>query len=132
MSDGENTPRKLPWLKEPWKPGQSGNPTGRPRGSRNKLGTAFIEALHDDFHEHGVAVIEEVRKERPHEYLKVVASLLPKELHVKDVSIDDLTDDELGDILTGIRSLIAGGGEAKARKRARAPVGDKPPGEQLN
>jgi hypothetical protein len=35
----------------PFKPGQSGNPDGRPRGSRNKLGEAFVQALADDFSE---------------------------------------------------------------------------------
>ena len=30
-----------------WQPGQSGNPAGKPKGARNKLGEAFIEALHD-------------------------------------------------------------------------------------
>jgi len=42
----ENTvPKQL----TPWKPGESGNPRGRPRGARSKLGAAFIEALAADF-----------------------------------------------------------------------------------
>lgn len=61
-------------------PGQSGNPAGRPKGSRNKLGEAFLRALHDDFAEHGPDVIATVRAERPQDYLKVVASTLPKEV----------------------------------------------------
>jgi Family of unknown function (DUF5681) len=35
--------------------GQSGNMTGRPRGSRNKLGEAFITQLYTDWLEHGEA-----------------------------------------------------------------------------
>lgn len=66
---------------------------GRGKGSRNKLGEAFIAALHDDFNEHGVTAIQAVRAERPHEYLKVIASLLPKELKVTTES--ELTDDQL-------------------------------------
>ena len=31
----------------PWKPGQSGNPKGRPQGSRNKLSEDFLADLHD-------------------------------------------------------------------------------------
>lgn len=73
--------------------GQSGNPAGRPKGSRNKLGEAFISALHDDFLENGVAAIVAVRTERPHEYLKVVASILPKELTIS--SEGELTDEQL-------------------------------------
>lgn len=69
---------------------------GRSKGSRNKLGEAFIDALHDDFAEHGVAAIQVVRTEKPDQYLKVIASLLPKDinLNVNDGQAD-LTDDEL-------------------------------------
>ncbi|MGC1591176.1 MAG: DUF5681 domain-containing protein, partial [Pseudolabrys sp.] len=31
----------------PWKPGQSGNPKGRPQGSRNKLSEEFFRDLCD-------------------------------------------------------------------------------------
>jgi hypothetical protein len=39
VSDG--TEKKLRHLK-PFKPGQSGNPKGRPKGARNRLGTQFL------------------------------------------------------------------------------------------
>ena len=61
-----------------FQPGQSGNPAGRPEGARSKLTTAFMESLHDDFIEHGLAVIELVRQEQPAMYLKIVASLMPR------------------------------------------------------
>ena len=53
---------------------------GRKPGSRNKLGEAFIEALSADFEQHGEAVIAAVRIEKPNQYLKVIASILPKEI----------------------------------------------------
>lgn len=77
----------------PWEPGQSGNPAGRPKGSRNKLGEAFIEALHADFQEHGPATIARVREEDPTAHVKVCAGLLPKELKLADER--DLSDEEL-------------------------------------
>jgi hypothetical protein len=75
-----------------FKPGNNANPKGRPKGSRNKLGEAFLSALHADFEEHGVAVIAQVRTEKPDAYLKVVASILPQKLEIEHV--DNLTDDE--------------------------------------
>ena|ERR1043165_4055201 len=75
-----------------FKPGQVANPKGRPKGSRNKLGEAFLAALHADFEEHGVAVIAKVRTEKPDAYLKVVASILPQKIEVEHT--DNLTDDE--------------------------------------
>ena len=53
----------------PFEAGASGNPTGRPKGSRNKLSESFLKALADDFDANGPGVIERVRKERPHDYL---------------------------------------------------------------
>lgn len=94
----ETTPRKHPaehLAGYAWKPGQSGNPNGRGKGSRNKLGEAFLDALHDDFQAHGVAAIQKVRDEKPDQYLKVIASILPKELNVKVDPFDDLTDEQL-------------------------------------
>ena len=69
-----------------FKPGQSGNPAGRPRGARSKLGEDFLKAIQEDFAAHGVEAIQRVRTERPDVYLKVVASILPRE---SKLTIDD-------------------------------------------
>ncbi len=63
--------------------GNSGN-GGRPKGARAKLGEAFLSAMQQDFAENGAAVIEAVRTEKPDQYLKVVASILPKEIDLGD------------------------------------------------
>jgi hypothetical protein len=65
-----------------FKPGQSGNPAGKPPGSRNRISEAFISAMSDDFDTHGVGVIERVREEDPCTYLKLVAGLVPREYQV--------------------------------------------------
>jgi hypothetical protein len=83
---------------------QPGNP-GRPKGSRNKLGEDFIHALHESFQAKGPETIEAVRVERPHEYLKVIASLLPKELKVTTES--DLTDDQLDQRIRQLAAAIS-------------------------
>src|SRR5215467_9622269 len=76
-------------------PGQSGNPLGRPKGSRNRLGEQFVADLYSDWQAHGADVIRRVREERPDQYLKVVVSVLPKELHVKEQPLEEFSDEEL-------------------------------------
>jgi hypothetical protein len=105
----------------------SGNRAGRPKGSRNKLSESFIQALSDDFEKNGVQVIETVRTEKPSDYLKIIAAIVPKELNVRDMSLEDMSDEELLDSLDTVRALAANllgassqGGNAKARGK-KAP-----------
>jgi len=87
-------------------PGQSGNTAGRPRGSRSKLGEIFLTQLYADWLKHGEAVIAEVRTEKPDVYLKVVASLLPKQLEIKEGTFDGLTDEQLCALLAYARNAL--------------------------
>jgi hypothetical protein len=86
-----------------WQPGQSGNPSGRPKGARNKLSEAFLKALADDFETHGKDTIVKVRTGRPNEYLKIVAMALPKRMEIEEATparrAIDMTDDELAAII---------------------------------
>jgi hypothetical protein len=112
-----------------WRPGQSGNPKGRPIGSRNKLNEKFILALHDDFAKHGPAVIEKVRETRPEIYLKVIASILPRELHFKSANaFDGMSDEELSTLLVDVRRSLT------ARTAEGSPAGSDTPrvGSKLN
>lgn len=110
-----------PWL---FKPGNNANPRGRPKGARNKLGEAFVEAMLKDFEEHGEAVIQNVRTEKPDQYLKVIASILPKELNVTTNRVEEMSDDELAAGIAALQSILAASG---ARAGDEAPAGPKPP-----
>jgi hypothetical protein len=80
---------------------------GRPKGSRNKLGEAFLEALYSDFQQHGAAVIARVRAEKPDQYLKVIASILPKDINLNVDPIGEMTDDELIERIRKLDEAIA-------------------------
>lgn len=94
--------------KPPAAPFQKGHPggPGRPKGSKNKLGEAFIAALCADFTQHGDKAVVEVRQNDPAAYLRVIASILPKELEIKR-PLADLTEDELANAIELIRATIA-------------------------
>jgi hypothetical protein len=80
-----------PPIEYQFKPGQG----GRRRGSRNKLGEDFLHALAEDFERHGTEAIERVRIEKPEAYLKVIASLLPRDLNLNVSKYDHLSDEQL-------------------------------------
>jgi hypothetical protein len=115
----------------PFQPGQSGNPAGRPIGSRNKLAEKFTQALYEDFTtavevggaEQGAEAIARFRREDPGGYVRAVASILPKEFVVKD-ELSDVSDEELAAFVLAARQALSGvegGGD-----ETRAPRGKKP------
>ena len=57
---------------------------GRPPGNRNQLTSAFIAKLADDFEANGEAAIQRCGEEDPAAYLRLVASLAPKNVAVND------------------------------------------------
>ena len=60
--------------------------------------------MHQDFELHGVDAIVKVRTEKPDQYLKVIASILPKDINLNVNPAGDMTDDEL---IERIRNLDA-------------------------
>ena len=109
MNDSENTqPKRVIGV-----PFQPGNP-GRPKGSRNKLGEDFVRALSEDFQEHGLKAIVQVRQDDPSAYLKVIAQVVPKELNIKHDAFDGVSDEQIAALVAAARSALGiaeGGGE---------------------
>lgn len=103
----DNTPAKH---LEPykWQPGVSPNPSGRPKGSRNKLAESFLADVLTEWETHGATAISDMREKNPGDFCKMVASLCPKEmtLNLND-NLSELTDDELIGQLRSLAALAA-------------------------
>jgi hypothetical protein len=87
-----------------WQPGQSGNPGGRPKGSRNKLSEQVISDLFESWTEGGADALRRVRTQAPEVYLRVIAGVLPKELKIDTAS--DFTDAELDQRIRQLAEVI--------------------------
>ena len=98
-----DTEPERPWL-APYQ-FKAGNP-GRPKGARNRLSEAFLEALETAWHAKGQEVIDKVIQDRPHEFLKVIAGLLPKDVRLNVSEYADLSDEQLLMQLQKIYELI--------------------------
>jgi hypothetical protein len=112
----------------PFKPGQSGNPAGRKTGSRVKLSEAFLAALCEDFAEHGRETIERVRIDKPDAYLKVIASILPRQIDVKADPFEGVSDE---DLVAMIRVTEAAIREVQGQDWLSAPDDDEADEERL-
>jgi hypothetical protein len=111
--------------------GKKGGP-GRPKGSRNRLGEAFLADIADDWEQNGVAAIQSMRIDRPHEYVRVVASILPKEINLTIDPMEEMTDDELDSRIRQLAAAIGLEGRAgtfargKEKTDSQEPAGDLP------
>ncbi len=79
-TNGESTPlsgkaKRNSKLRPAWKPGQSGNPAGRPKGVRHKLANAFLEGLQAELMRRGPIVFEELEAK---DLVATLAKVMPQ------------------------------------------------------
>jgi Family of unknown function (DUF5681) len=99
-----------------WQPGRSGNPAGRPRGSRNALNEEVICALLRDFKQHGQKAVARVRQTQPAAYLKALVLLCPREHQVEHRNlIKELSDEQLEAMIEYIETSLAAQAGAPAK-----------------
>lgn len=100
--NGENRRKPMPPVEHQFKPG---NP-GRPKGARNKLGEAFLEDMLAAWESQGPAAIQTVIDKRPQDFLRVVASILPRDINLNVSQLDTMTDEQLVERIRKLDSAI--------------------------
>ena len=79
---------------------------GRVQGSRNKLNAQFLDDLREAWEEHGKAALRICALEQPAQLVKVVASLIPKEIEVTASPLTELSDAQLETLTEIIRQSL--------------------------
>jgi hypothetical protein len=64
---------------------KSGNRYGEP-SKRDKLSSAFVEALEKDWAEHGSEVIQQIRLDNPVKYGELIARLVPMDANLSSAN----------------------------------------------
>src|SRR5215469_15761930 len=94
----------------PFRPGQSGNPSGGRPGSRHRqqLNGEFIAALLRDFRHGGPAAIAKVRKNQPAAYCKLLTLLCPRDVKVEHSGgVKAMSDEEIEQAIELIQTMLA-------------------------
>ena len=100
---------------------------GRPKGSRNKLAQRVFDDIFRHWNEpaggdlcKGQAALELLYREKPGDYLKLTASILPKEF-VFENAITELDDDELDYMISMLRERALAARQEQALEKAPEP-----------
>lgn len=90
-----------------WKPGECGNPNGRPVGSRNAFSNAFMADLAAVWAEHGRSAMEQTARTMPSVFFATAARVLPKDVAItlEQSYPGGLTPDDIA-ILRAIKDSI--------------------------
>lgn len=87
---------------------------GRPKGSRNKFSEMFVRDFIESWEINGKAACQKAYEEDPVQYVKIAASIIPKDFNLNlndenelDKLLEKFNIDELNEFLIGIRRLSA-------------------------
>ena len=109
--------KKLPRGKgRPFKKGEIANPSGRPLGSKNVLSEDFVAALAADFARYGLYPISRTRNKDPTGYLRVIASIIPKEISANVNHIHKHTHEPVSETVDWITGLLRESEKGEAEK----------------
>ena len=88
-------------------PGKSGNPKGRPKGSRNQFAEDFVADFHNAWSEHGQNALLIMAAEKPSEFVQAAVKILPRMVEVND-PVGELDRELTASLLDYVRSRTAG------------------------
>jgi uncharacterized protein DUF5681 len=108
----------------PWKPGQSGNPSGRPIGSRTVFSDNFVRDLASVWSEEGRETMVKTARNNPAVFFATCARLLPNDVRVTvEQSLPGNLSAQDWQVM---REIV------EAVKQAVPDASTKPPGEVLD
>jgi hypothetical protein len=127
--DGRKRPEQAKHLaKHQWKKGQTGNPKGRAIGSRNALRDDFFRDLSESWIKYGKAALMSAAWTAPLEYVRIVASLMPRDLAVEvtntTVHLGRMSTSELQTLIREYRGSSGNRLEASEDKNGVFTVGE--------
>src|SRR6516165_6528147 len=110
----------------PWKPGQSGNLSGRSVGSRTVFSQAFLKDLAEVWSDEGREAMLKTAKTNPTVFFATCARLIPQDVKLTveqqlpgNLSMEDWQ--VMREIITAVRDVIASDGEMRELFRSEPP-----------
>jgi hypothetical protein len=85
-------------------PGRNLN-AGRPAGARNRLSSKFLKDVLAEWEVSGPGVLRIMRIERPCEFAKLVASVIPREFVFEGNALAEMSDEEIAGLLQKLQQL---------------------------
>ena len=108
-----------------FKPGKSGNPKGRPKGSRNKLSEDFFRDLSEAWRAFGKPALMTAAWTQPVEFVRLVAQFILKDVEVTETNIraERMSTSELDALIEQYRGVARDSLEAKEDPEGVLSVG---------